>query len=152
MTLTKTQKVALMSWPDTRQSLTWYSVCSDCFKDIVHCGTEDNFSSHLLSLAPSMELNTCIWEAQFLTVPPLLWKWNMKICEAHVSLCASCIFCPSETIYQCHLGDGFSQLGDELNMWHNTLFVGESFENCKLLKIDRISLSSSFLQWAKGCK
>lgn len=82
MTLTKTRKVALMSWPYNRQSLVRCCVCSDCFKDTVHCLTENYFSNYLLFLAPRTGLNTGILRAQFSRVPPLIWKWNVHACKA----------------------------------------------------------------------
>lgn len=105
MTLTKTRKVALMSWPYNRQSLVRCCVCSNCFKDTVHCLTENYFSNYLLSLAPRTGLNTDILRAQFSRVPPLIWKWNVHVCEAHTSLDISSAFYWSENIHQWHLGD-----------------------------------------------
>lgn len=121
----------------------WCCIRSDCFKDTIHCLTEDYFSNYLLSLAPKTGLNTNIFKAQFFNVPPLIWKCNIKVCEEHTSLDVSSTFYPPEI---------FISVIQVINLSHAlTLFYRWpcNLGYCNLLETRSISYSSKFLQCAK---
>lgn len=114
MTLTKTGKVALESWPYNKQRLAWCCVC-DCFKDNVHCLTQDYFSNSLLSLGPRTGLHTCFKSPVLQSATFYLEMKHESLGRIHFTQRQLSIF-PIWNIYQCYLSD-------ELKVCLDTLFT-----------------------------